>query len=147
MTPWTAAHQAPLSSTIPWSLLIIVSIGSVMLSNCLILSCPLPLAFSLSQLKVFCNEMALCIRWPKSWSFSFSPSNEYSGLFPLVLMACISLQSKGLSGVFPAPQIESTNSLVLSRLYGPTREAINDYWKNHSFNYMDLCRQDDVSAF
>ena len=67
--------------------------------------------------------------------------------FPLVLNGLISLLPKGLSGVFPAPQIESTNSLVLSLLYGPTREAINDYWKNHSFNYMDLCRQDDVSAF
>ena len=112
------------------------------------LSLPSPLDFSLSQ-----NQGP----FPMSWLF---PSDGQSFgapasplpmnipcWFPLVLNGLISLLPKGLSGVFPAPHIESTNSSALSLLYGPTLEAINDYWKNHSFNYMDLCRQDDVSAF
>ena len=83
MTPWTAAHQAPRSSTISWSLFRFMSIESVMLSNYLILSWPLlflPLVFP--RIRMFSNELALCIRWPNDCSFSFStsPSNEYSGL-------------------------------------------------------------------
>ena len=82
-TPWTAAHQAPLSSTISWSLLKFLSIESVILSNCLILCHPLGLLPSIfPSIRVFSNESALHIRWPKYWSFSFSvsPSSEYSGL-------------------------------------------------------------------
>ena len=81
--PWTAAHQTPLSSTNSRSLLKFMSIESVMLSNRLILCCPLLLVPSIfPNIRVFSNEWALCIRWPKYWSFSFSisPSNEYSGL-------------------------------------------------------------------
>ena len=75
--PWTAAHQAFLSITNSRSLPKLLSIELVMLSNHLILCCPLLLLSS-----IFSNELALCIRWPKYWSFSFniSPSNEYSGL-------------------------------------------------------------------
>ena len=83
MTPWTAAHQASLSFTISQSLLKLMSIESMMPSNRLILCCPLLLMASiLHSIRVFSNESALCIRWPKYWSFSFSisPSNEYSGL-------------------------------------------------------------------
>ena len=79
-TPWTAAHQVPLSSTISWSLLKFMSIKSVMLSNHLILWDPLLLLSSiLPSIRVFSNKSALCIKWPKYWSFSFSipPSNEY----------------------------------------------------------------------
>ena len=82
-TPWTAAHQASLSFTISQSLLKFTSIESVMPSNHLILSCPLLLLPSIfPSIKVFSSESALRIRWPKYWSFSFSisPSNEYSGL-------------------------------------------------------------------
>ena len=82
VTPWTAAHQASLSITNYWSLLKLIPIESVMLSNHLIL-CPLLLLPSVfPSIRVFSNESALCIRWPKYWSFSFniSPSNEYSGL-------------------------------------------------------------------
>ena len=84
-TPWTAAHQASLSITNSWSLPRLISIESVMPSNHLILSSSPPPAFSLSQHLfqwIFSSESALCIRWPKYWSFSFSisPSNEYSGL-------------------------------------------------------------------
>ena len=80
-TPWTAARQASLSFTISRSLLRFVSIESVMPSNHLILCCPfllLPPIFP--NIRVFSNESALCIRWSKYWSFSVSPSNEYSGL-------------------------------------------------------------------
>ena len=82
-TPWTAPHQASLSITNSWSLLKLMSIESVMPSNHLILCCPLLLPPSIfSSLRVFSNESALCIRWPKYWSFSFniSPSNEHPGL-------------------------------------------------------------------
>ena len=81
-TPWTAARQASLSVTNSWSLLKLMSIESVMPSNHLIL-CPLLLPPSvLPSIRVFSDESALCIRWPKYWSFNFSisPSNEYSGL-------------------------------------------------------------------
>ena len=82
-TPWTAAHQASLSITISWSLLKLISIESVMPSNQLILCCPLLLLPSIfPSSRVFSNESVLRIRWPKYWSYSFSisPSNEYSGL-------------------------------------------------------------------
>ena len=82
-TPWTAASLASLSITNSWSLLKLTSIGSVMPSNHLILCRPLllpPLIFP--SIRVFSNESVLQITWPKYWSFSFSisPSNEYSGL-------------------------------------------------------------------
>ena len=83
MTPRTAASQASLSFTISWSLFKLMSIESVMPSNHLILYCPLLLPPSIfSSIRVFSSESALHIRWPKNWSFSFtiSPSNEYSGL-------------------------------------------------------------------
>ena len=83
MTPWTAACQASLSIANAWSLLKLMSIVSVMPSNCLILCCPLLLLPSVfPRIRVFSNESVLHIRWPKNWSFSFSinPSNEYSGL-------------------------------------------------------------------
>ena len=83
VTPWTAAHQASLSITNSWSLLKLMSIESVMPSNHLILCHPLLLLPSIfPSIRVFSNESALCIRWPKYWSSSFniSPSNEYSGL-------------------------------------------------------------------
>ena len=81
-TPWTAAHQTPLSFTISWSLLRFVSSESVMLLNCLILCCLLLLPSIFPSIRVFSNESVLRIRWPKYWSFNFSisPSNEYSGL-------------------------------------------------------------------
>ena len=82
-TPWTAAHQASLSFSISWSLLKLISIELVMPSNNLILCRPLLLLPSIfPSIRVFSNEIVLHIRWPKYWSFSFSisPSNEYSGL-------------------------------------------------------------------
>ena len=83
VTPWTAACQSCLSFTISQSLLKLMSIESVMLSNHFILCYLLFLLYSIfPTIRVFSNESALCIRWPKYWSFSFSisPSNEHSGL-------------------------------------------------------------------
>ena len=81
-TPWTAACLASLSFTISRSLLKLMSVELVMPSIHLILCHPLLLPSVFPSLRVFSNESALCIRWPKYWSFSFSisPSNEYSGL-------------------------------------------------------------------
>ena len=82
-TPWTAAHQASLSITNSQSFLKLMSIESVMPSNHLILCRPLLLLPSIfPRIRIFLNESALRIRWPEYWSFSFSisPSNEYSGL-------------------------------------------------------------------
>ena len=100
VTPWTAARQASLSITNSRSSAKLMSIELVMPSNHLILCCPLLLPPSISpNIRVFSNESALRIRWPKYWSFSFniSPSNEHS---PLGWTGWISLQSKGLSRVF-----------------------------------------------
>ena len=82
VTIWTATHQASLSFTVSWSLLKFMSIESVMLSNHLILCCPFLLLLStFPSISVFSSELALCIRWPKYWSFSsnVSLSNQYLG--------------------------------------------------------------------
>ena len=103
-TSWTIACEAPQSITNSQSLLKLMSIESVMSSNHLILCHPLlllPLIFP--SIRVFSNESALCIRWPKYWSFSFSPyvlPTNIQDWFPLGWIGWISLQSKGLSRVF-----------------------------------------------
>ena len=81
-TPWTAAHKASLSITNSWSLLKLMSIKLVMPSNHLILCHPLLLPSTFPRIRVFSSESILCIMWPEYWSYSFSisPSNEYSGL-------------------------------------------------------------------
>ena len=102
----------------------------------LILCCPLLLLPSIfASIRIFSNESALCIRWPKDWSFSFniSSSNEHPGLSPLGWTGWISLQSKGLSRVFYS-QFKSINSLALSFLHSPTLASIHDHWKNHSLD-------------
>ena len=81
VTPWIATSQISLSFTISWSLFKLKSIESMMSSNHLILCHPLLFLLSIfPSIRVFSNESALHIRWPKYWSFSISPSNEYSGL-------------------------------------------------------------------
>ena len=129
VTPWTAAHQASLSITISWSLLKLMSIKSVMPSNTLIFCHPLlllPLIFP--SIRVFSNESALCIRWLKYWSFSFSISlfNDYSGLISFRLTGLISLQPRDSQESSPKPQFKNINSLVLSLLFGPTLTFIHD---------------------
>ena len=103
VTPWTAACQACLSITNSRSLLKLMSIELVMPSNHLNLCHPLLLQPSIiPSIRVFSNESVFCIRWPKycSFSFSISPSNEYSGLISFMMDGWISLLSKGLSRVF-----------------------------------------------
>ena len=104
-----------------------------------------PQSFSIT---VFSHESVLHIRWPKYWSFSFSvsPSNDYSGFTPSGLTDLFSLLTKGLSRALKH-QFESINSSALSLIYGPTLTSVHDYWKSYGFDYMALCRQNDVSTF
>ena len=152
MTPRTAARQAPLFP-ISRSLLKVRSIDSLMLSNHLILCHPLwkclPLLLPsiFPSIRVFSKESGLHIRWPKYWSFSISPSNEYSGLISFRIEWFELLAVQGTQGSASEPQFESINSLVLSLLYGPTLTSVHDYWKKHTFDYMDLCQQSDISPF
>ena len=89
------------------------------------------------SIRVFSNELALCIRWPKGWSFGFniSPSNEHSGLISFrmdwfdLLVVQGTLQESSL-----IPQFKTINSSALSFLYGPTLTSIHDHWRNHSFD-------------
>ena len=129
-TPWTTAHQSSLSITSSWSSLKLMSIESVMPSNYLILCCSLLLPSIVPSIRVFSNESALPIRWPKDWSFSFriSPSNEYSRLISLRIDWFDLLESS------PTPQFKSINSSALSFLHSPTLTSIHDHWKNHSLD-------------
>ena len=107
-TPWTAACQAFLSLSISYSLLKFMTIESVMPSNHLILCyCLLLLPSIFPSIRVFSNELSLWIRWPKYWSFSISPSNEYSGLISIRVDWLDLLQSKGLL------QNHSSKALIL----------------------------------
>jgi len=137
VTPRTSARQASLSITNSQSLLKLMSIESVMPSNHLILCHPLLLPPSIfPSIRVFSKESVLHIRWPKYWSFSFStsPSNEYSGLISF-RMDWLDLRSpRDSQESSPTPQFKSINSLVLSFLYSPTLTSIHDYWKNHSLD-------------
>ena len=135
-TPWTAAYQASLSITNSWSLFKLMSIESVMLSNYLILCCPLLLPSILPSIRVFSNESALRIRWPKysSFSFNISPSSEHSGLISFRMNWLDLLAVQRTQEFSPTPQFKSINSSVLSFLYSPTLTSIHDHWKNHSLD-------------
>ena len=88
------------------------------------------------SIRVFSNESALCIRWPKFWSFSFSnPFNEYSVLISFRIDCFDLLAIQGTLKSSPASQLESINSSALSLLYGPVLTFTPAYWKNHSFDY------------
>ena len=123
-TPCTAARQASLSITNSRSLLKLMSIALVMPSNHLILCCPLLLLPSIClSIRVFSNESALCIRWPKYWSFSFNitPSNEHPGLisFRMDWLDLLAVQGT-LKSLLQHHSSKNINSSVLSFLYGPT---------------------------
>ena len=149
VTTWTAAHQLSLFFLISQSLLKLMSTKLVMLSSYLIFSSPLLLPSTFPDIRIFFNELFLCIRWPNygSLSFSISPSNEYSGLisFRIDWFDLLVVQASQESS--PAPQLKSISSLVLSLLYGPTLTSVMTTGKKHSFDYTDLCWQTDVSAF
>ena len=126
-----------------------MSIESVMPSSHLILSRPLLLLPPIPpRIRVFSNESALHMRWPKYWSFSFniSPSNEHSGLISFRMDWLDLLAVQGTLKSLP-PQFKSINSSVLSFLHSPTLTSIHDHWKNCSLDQTDLCWQSNVSAF
>ena len=127
-------HQLP-------GLLKLMSNESVMPSNHLILCCPLLLPPSISpSIRVFSNESVLCVRWPKYWSFSFniSPSNEYSGLisFRMDWLDLLAVQETLKSLI--QPHISKASILQHSAFFIVQLSSINDYWKNHSFDKIDL---------
>ena len=135
VTPWTAACQASLSITNSRSLLKLMSIKSVMPSSHLILCHPLlflpPIPPSII---VFSNESVLRIGWPKYWSFSFSvsPSKEYSGLISFRMDWLDLLAAQGTLKSPLTLQFKSINSSALSFLYSATLTSIHDHWKNFS---------------
>ena len=107
LSTWTTAHQASLSFTISWSLLKLMSIESVMPSNHFTLCFPLLLLPSIfPRIRVFSKESALCIRWPKFWSFIFSISHSNGkDLFPLGVTGLISCCPR-LSRIFSSTKIQ-----------------------------------------
>ena len=151
VTPWTAACQASLSISNSQSLFKLMSIESLMPSNHLILChhrLLLPSFFPRNR--VFSNESVLHIRWPDYWSFSFniSPSKEYSGLISIRIDWFDLLALQGTLQSLLQQQSKSNNSLALIHIYGPTLTYIHTYyWKNHSFDQMDICQQSNVFAF
>ena len=132
------------------SLLKRISIQSITPSNQLILCCLhllLPQYFPTSGF--FFNESARSNRRPKYWSFSFSlsPSSEFQGLFPLGLTGLIPLLSKGFLTLFSSTTVQEHQFFSAQLSYGSILTSVHDNWKNHSFDYMALCWQSDVSAF
>ena len=127
-----------------------MSIESMMPSNHLILCCPLLLPPSVfPSIRVFSIESVLHIRWPKycSFSFSTSPSNEYSGLICFRMDWLDLLAVPGALKSLLQHHSSKHQSSVFSFLYGPTLTPMHDYWKSDSFDYMDLCQQSNVSVF
>ena len=150
MTPWTAACQASLSLTTSQSLPRFISIESVMPSCYMILWCPVLLLPSIfPSIRVFSSESAVSI----SGQIIGASASEsillmtIQGWFPLGLTDLISLLSKRLSRVFSSSTVQKHQFFGVSLLYGPILTSIHDYWKNHSFDYMNLCWQSDISAF
>ena len=131
-----------------------MSIESVMPSSHCILCRPFLLLPSIPpSIRVFSNESTLRMRWPKYWSFGFSiiSSKEIPGLISFRMDWLDLLAVQGTLNSSPTPQFQRTSSSVLSLLYSPTLTSVYDYWKKkkkkHSFDYIDLCWQNNVSAF
>ena len=138
-TPGTAARQVSLSITNSQNLLKLMCIELVMPSNHLILYCPLLLLPSIfPSIRVFSNESVLHIRWPKYWSFSFSisPSSEYSGLISFRIDWFDLLAVQGILKSSPTPQFKSINSSLLNFLYGPTLTSAHDKVVSLLFNML-----------
>ena len=141
-TPWTAAHQASLSITSSWILLKLMSIESVIPSNHLILCHPLLLLSSIfPSIRVSSNELALHIRWPKYWSFSFSihPSSEYSELISFRMDWFDLLAVQGTLKSLLQHHGSKASILRCSAFFMVQLTSIHDYWKNQhilkSFKY------------
>ena len=134
-----AACQTSLSITNSWSLSKLMSIESVMLSNHLILCHPLLLLPSIfPSIRVFSNESVLHIRWPKDWSFSFSisPSNEYSGLISFRMDWLDLLAVQGILKSLLQHHISKASILQHSAFFivQLSHASIHDHWKKHSFD-------------
>ena len=148
-TPWITARQASLSITnsqvysnsCPSSRWCHPAISSSVIPFS---SCPQSLpaseSFPMRQLRM---------KWPKYWSFSFSvsPSNEYSWLISFRMDWLDLLAVQGSQESSPTAQFKSINSSALSFLHSPTLTFIHDHWKNHGLDQTDLCWQSNVSAF
>ena len=133
-----------------WSLFKLMSIKSVMPSNHLILCCPLLLLLSIfPSMRVLFSESALHITWPKYWSFSFSisPSNEYSEFISFRMYWLDLLAVQGTLKSLLQHHSSKASILGHSAFFIVQLSSIHDYWKNHSFNQMHLCWQSNVSAF
>ena len=145
----SAALQVLLSFTVSWSLLKFMSIVSVMFSNHLILCHPLLFLPSIfPSIRVFSKESALHIRRPMYWSFSNNPSNEYSGWisFRIDWFDCCTVQGT-LKNLLQHHDLKA--SVLWHSAFFVVRVShlhVHDFWKNRSFEYMDLCWQSDVSA-
>ena len=152
-TLWTAKHQTSLSFTITQSLLKLMSIVAVMLSNHFTLYCPLFLLHSIfPSIGIFSNELGLCIRWPNCWGFGFSfiisPSNRYSGLisFRIDWFDLLAVQ-RTLRSLL---QHHNSKASVLWHLAFFMVQLSHPYMttgKTITLTHMDLCWQNDVSAF
>ena len=147
-TPWTAAHQASLSS--PYLLELAQAHvhcvhGTIQPPH--LLPPPSLFAFSLSQ--SFLMSQLFTSGGQSigaSTSASVLPMN-IQGWFPLGQTGLISLWSKGLSRVFSSTTVQKHQFFSTQPSFGPTLKSVHDYWKDHSFDYMDLCQQSEVSAF
>ena len=148
-TPWTDTGQVSLSFTISWRLPKFMSIESVIQSIISSSVVPSSCLQSFPASGFFSSESVLQIKWPKYWSFSFSisPSNAFSGLISFRIDCFDFLAFQGAHKSPPTPQFKGISSLVLSLLYGPTLTSIHDSWENHSFDYINLCWQSDVTVF
>ena len=136
VTPWTAKHQASLSITNSWSLLKLMPIKSVMPSSHLIVCHPLLLPPTTPSIRVFSNESVFCIRWPKYWSFSFSisPSNEYSGLISFRMDWLDLLAVQGTLKTLLQHHSSQASIPQHSAFFMVQLTSIHDYWENHSFD-------------
>ena len=133
------------------SLLKLMHIESVMPFNHLILCCPLLLQSSIfASIRIFSNESVPHIRWPKYWSFSssISPSNEYSGLLSFRTDWFDLLVIQGTLKSLLQHHTSKASILWCSAFFMvPTLTSIHDYWKNHSYDYTNLCQQSNFPAF
>ena len=130
-----------------------MSIESVIPSNHLILCRPLLLPPSIFP-SIFSSESVLCIRWPKYWSFSISPSSEYSGLisFRMDWLDLLAIQGtlKSFHHHSSKASILQCSAFFIVQFFffnSPILTSIHDCWKNHSFDLMDFCWQSNLSAF
>ena len=133
LSPGVCSNSCPLS----WWCYLTISSSSLF---------PWPSVFP--SIKVFSNESALCIRWPKYWSFSFSisPSNEYSGLISFGIDWCDLLAVQGTLKSLLQHHSSKASILWHSAFLTVQLTSVHDYWKNHSFDYTDLCQQSNSSS-